>query len=85
MAKHQLRVEPLCRMCLAEGKVVAATTADHIEPHGGDINKFWLGRLQSLCTSYHSGRKQRLERDGFLPDVGSDGFPLDRNHPVYRT
>jgi len=46
MAKHQLRVEPLCRMCLAEGKVAAATTADHIEPHGGDINKFWLGKLQ---------------------------------------
>ena len=85
MARHQLRVEPLCAWCLREGRVTAARVADHIEPHHGDINKFWLNPLQSLGVPCHSGRKQRLERDGYLPDVGSDGLPLDPRHPVYRT
>jgi hypothetical protein len=28
--------------------------------------------------------KQRLETHGYLPDIGPDGWPLDRRHPVYR-
>ena len=55
-AKLQLKLEPLCRMCLAAGKIVPATCADHIEPHYGDANKFILGPLQSLCTACHSDR-----------------------------
>jgi hypothetical protein len=35
-ARFQLQREPLCAMCLAEGKVVAARIADHIEPHHND-------------------------------------------------
>jgi hypothetical protein len=80
---HQLRIEPLCRMCAAEDKVVAATVADHIEPWHGDVNKFWLGPLQSLCSHCHESRKKHLERRGYLPDVGPDGWPLDPRHPVY--
>ena len=30
---HQLRVEPLCRLCLEAGRVVPATVADHATPH----------------------------------------------------
>ena len=37
-AKHQLRVEPLCRLCKAKGLVVPATNADHFPAHGGDYN-----------------------------------------------
>jgi len=47
-ARYQLQHEPLCAMCLAEGKVVAARIADHIEPHKGDPVKFWNSKLQSL-------------------------------------
>lgn len=32
MREIVLREEPLCRMCLAEGRVTAATIADHIIP-----------------------------------------------------
>jgi hypothetical protein len=84
IAKHQLRVQPLCEMCLRQGKVTAATCADHIEPHHGDPNKFILGALQSLCTACHSGRKQSIEKRGYDTAVGIDGWPLDPNHPVYR-
>jgi 5-methylcytosine-specific restriction enzyme A len=39
-ARRQLQKEPLCAMCLAEGKVIAARVADHIEPHHNDPVKF---------------------------------------------
>jgi 5-methylcytosine-specific restriction endonuclease McrA len=84
MAKHQLRIEPLCATCLAAGKVTAATVADHVTPHRGDVNSFWTGRLQSLCSRCHESTKKLVERHGYLPDVGVDGLPIDKNHPVYR-
>jgi hypothetical protein len=38
------------RDVLAEGLIVAARIADHIEPHHNDPVKFWTGALQSLCA-----------------------------------
>jgi len=32
-ARRQLQYEPLCAMCLSEGRIVAARIADHVEPH----------------------------------------------------
>ena len=49
-ARFQLQREPLCALCLTEGKVVAARIADHIEPHHNDPIRFWNGKLQSLCA-----------------------------------
>ena len=57
-AKHQLRIEPLCRYCVERGVGTLATIADHIEPHRGDPNKFWLGALQSLCKPCHHHGKR---------------------------
>jgi 5-methylcytosine-specific restriction endonuclease McrA len=61
---HQLAIEPLCRMCLAEGRTEAATVADHITPHRGDPDLFWHSRLQSLCATCHSLFKQSQEKGG---------------------
>jgi 5-methylcytosine-specific restriction enzyme A len=84
MAKYQLRVEPLCAMCLAEGRgPVPARVADHIEPHHGDVNKFWLGKLQSLCSNCHECKKKFREKNGYDKGCDIDGWPLDPNHPVY--
>lgn len=58
----QLADEPLCRMCLAEGRVTPATVCDHVEPHRGDPIKFWAGPFQSLCGSHHSRDKQGEEQ-----------------------
>jgi hypothetical protein len=59
--------------------------------HHNDPNLFYRGALQSLCTPCHSGRKQSLEarerlieERGYSLDIGSDGYPLDPRHPVYR-
>jgi hypothetical protein len=83
-AKHQLRIEPLCRFCLEAGRVTAATIADHVEPHKGDINRFRLGKLQSLCQHCHVSRKHEIEIRGYATDIGLDGMPTDPRHPVYR-
>lgn len=64
----------------AEGRLVPATVADHIEPHHGDLVKF-RGPLQSLCATCHSSRKQQLERSGFVRGHDLAGVPLDPGHP----
>jgi 5-methylcytosine-specific restriction protein A len=82
-ARLQLMQEPLCRMCAREGRIEAATCADHIEPHRNDINKFY-GPIQSLCGSCHSKIKQQQEINGYSRAIGVDGWPIDEAHPVYR-
>jgi 5-methylcytosine-specific restriction protein A len=81
VARHQLRTEPLCAFCAARGIVEPATICDHVEPHHGDLNKFWLSKLQSLCASCHGSDKRSEERRGYRPDIGVDGSPLDARHP----
>ena len=81
---HQLRVEPLCSFCLERGAVTPATIADHVEPHCGDVNKFWLGKLQSLCIHCHTGRKHEVEVRGYFTGHDITGMPLDPRHPAYR-
>lgn len=53
-----LRRHPHCARCNAPANVV-----DHKTPHRGDQAIFWdRSRWQPLCTSCHSGAKQREER-----------------------
>ena len=82
-ARWQLTQFPLCAHCEAKGKVVAATVADHIEPHRGNHYAFWFGKLQSLCASCHNATKQQVEIRGFSTEIGADGLPTDRRHPFY--
>jgi hypothetical protein len=84
-AKHQLLIEPLCRMCHAKGSVVPATVADHITPHDGDWNEFRTGALQSLCVHCHNNLKQQIEVRGYTSEIAEDGWPLDPNHPTYHS
>ena len=81
--KAQLTEHPLCKFCLEQGRLTVATIADHVEPHRGDINQFWVGKLQSLCLQCHVSTKHFIELNGYRPDIGLDGWPLDPRHPVY--
>lgn len=80
LAQHQLSLEPLCRLCEAEGRLTPASVADHVSPHKGDEAAFWGGELQSLCKSCHDSAKARQERSGVLPGCSADGVPLDAAH-----
>jgi 5-methylcytosine-specific restriction endonuclease McrA len=72
----QLRAEPFCAFCLADGGVyTAATVADHVIPHRGDRQSFLNGKLQSLCKPHHDGDKQRMERAATPMRVDADGWP----------
>jgi 5-methylcytosine-specific restriction protein A len=68
-----LQEHPLCAMCEAEGRVVAAQEVDHIQP-------LWKGgtnerrNLQPLCIPHH--RAKSLQERWPRPSVGEDGWPL---------
>jgi 5-methylcytosine-specific restriction protein A len=85
LREHQLQEHPLCKFCLeGRGEVVPASVADHVEPHDGDPNKFFLRQLQSLCKPCHDSRKRFMKINGYAPDVGLDGWPIDPLHPANR-
>jgi hypothetical protein len=72
-------------MCLQQGRIRAATIVDHINPHAGDRNAFFLGKVQSLCAEHHDGEKRVTEQRGYSDRIGADGWPTDPRHPIYRT
>src|SRR5262245_2771130 len=80
--KLQLGRDPLCAFGSARGVVEPATICDHVTPHAGDVNNFWLGPFQSLCKRCHDSSKKVLEQRGYLPDIGIDGTPIDPRHPA---
>ena len=82
-ARHQLTVEPLCRMCKAQGKIERASVVDHIEKVDGDKFRFVFGKVQSLCKECHNRTKQQIEVRGYSADIGEDGFPIDKRHPFW--
>jgi 5-methylcytosine-specific restriction protein A len=83
-AKHQLRADPLCCLCMAKGVISPATVADHSPPHGGDYNQFLRGPIRSLCAPCHNGLQPAFRHSGFKCDIGEDGYPVDPKHPAYR-
>jgi 5-methylcytosine-specific restriction enzyme A len=85
LRQHQLRAQPLCQMCLKEGRTTPAEVVDHVVPHRGDWTAFRCGALQSLCKRCHDSTKKTIENKGFDPAIGADGYPLDPKHPVYQT
>jgi 5-methylcytosine-specific restriction endonuclease McrA len=81
---HQLQQHPLCRFCLDKGIVTPATVADHVEPHDGDVTRFYTGALMSLCAHCHNSRKKFMEINGYAPDISLSGWPSDPLHPSNR-
>src|SRR4029079_16234199 len=78
---RQLARQPSCVRCVAMGKQVRASVADHVVPHRGDAALFWdASNLQSLCMSCHSSDKAHIELHGYSTTVGSDGWPVDPKH-----
>lgn len=80
---RQLQRHPLCARCADRGVVVAAKVAHHIERHEGDLHKFYFGELRSLCAPCHDSIEQMIESRGYHTEIGVDGWPVDKAHPVY--
>ena len=57
-----LAQHPLCEHCEREGRTVAATDVDHVQPHeGNEALLFSMDNLQALCGTCHR-RKTASER-----------------------
>lgn len=58
LRKQVLSEEPLCRACLAEGRLMPSTDVDHIVPksQGGTDDR---SNLQGLCHKCHSRKTAR--------------------------
>ena len=82
--RHQLRLQPLCQMCLPLAASCPQLASITSSPIAGDYTKFRLGQLQSLCASCHNSTKKIIEQRGYDPAIGADGMPLDPRHPIYR-
>jgi 5-methylcytosine-specific restriction protein A len=61
LRKQQINRQPLCEMCLKEGRYEKATAVDHITEIRKGGARLDIENLQSLCWSCHS-RKTRSER-----------------------
>jgi 5-methylcytosine-specific restriction enzyme A len=68
--RKQLLAHTLCCFCLQRGIVTPAAICDHVEPHHGDVNKFWLAPFQSLRNWCHDSAKKFVV---YRPDIGLDG------------
>ena len=88
LRRLKLCEHPLCQSCLQLGYIEAATAVDHRQPikSGGDPYPP-LEQLASLCESCHKQktRHEQLGQDYLKKGCDVFGYPLDRNHPWYRT
>jgi 5-methylcytosine-specific restriction enzyme A len=58
-----LALNPICVICLREGKVTAATVVDHIVAHKGNKDLFWdRSNWQAACKPCHDAKT--ISQDG---------------------
>lgn len=77
----QLRHHPLCKRCLEQGRIVAATVVHHTTPHKGDYTLFMQGEVASSCKPCHDSIEQSIERLGYEKGNDDTGQPIDPQHP----
>lgn len=52
-------LRPVMSRCHAGGRVAAAVQVDHVDPHRGDLGKFWdRSNWQSLCRACGARKSQ---------------------------
>lgn len=81
---HYLRKHPLCVCCLANDETSAAEVIDHVEPHRGDMVKFWdRGNWQGLCWRCHREIKSVMEASWDRGEIDTKHLHLDRQLPEF--
>jgi len=85
ISKMNLKRNPLCTRCTAAGRTHESELSHHIEawrPGFAELN-FWYGPLDALCFDCHAEVHGRPARLPYQRDIGSDGFPIDSQHPFW--
>jgi 5-methylcytosine-specific restriction enzyme A len=80
----KLAHSPLCSVCYAAGRHVAAKDVDHLDPHDGPSDPlFWLWEnLDSKCHSCHS-RKTATTDSTFANRRDSNATSTNRAHTAW--
>lgn len=74
--------DPLCVCCHAHGAVHVATVLDHVEPHKGDMAKFWnSNNWQGLCEWCDKNLKRSIENDFLKGRLQASDLNLNRIVP----
>jgi 5-methylcytosine-specific restriction protein A len=78
----QLRKEPLCRMCKADGRITPAVMVDHIIPIEGrdDPRRLDEDNLQSLCRTCHDVKHKGISTLRQKNDEGGSSGPKGIPH-----
>ena len=87
LRKLKLQVNPLCEVCLNEGRITSAVAVDHIVPVSKGGDPYPPLHHMDLCCSPCHNRKTRFEQQNKpLTAKGCDVFgnPLDPNHDWYK-
>lgn len=80
--KRQLSAHPMCKPCLARGRITPATVCHHKDKASkANPATFYDGPFESLCAPCHDSDAQSQERRGYSNEIGLDGWPTDENHP----
>lgn len=59
---------PMCKICLEDGRVTMATVVDHIKPHKGDQRLFWdQNNWQALCETCHNRKTRTDDMGAWIP------------------
>lgn len=54
------QADPFCASCRSEGRLEVWTDLDHIQPHRGDLARFWdVTNLAGLCHRHHAQKTGR--------------------------
>jgi len=69
-----LSAEPLCRVCMAKGRVTAAVAVDHIVPRAKGGGDDWAN-LQPICESCHLAKSAADRGAKLRPRINVDGWP----------
>jgi len=86
--KLKMQYEPLCQLCLKQGRIEPAAAVDHVVPiNRGGAPFPALDGLMSLCASCHNQktRHEQLGEDYAIKGCDVFGRPLDPNHHWNKT
>lgn len=71
-----LAEHPLCERCLLQEIVTEATVVHHIDPHRGDLDKFWNGPFEGLCKPHHDSQGQLEDHGKVVIQFDAAGWPI---------
>ncbi len=88
LRERKLAANALCEPCMRRGKLVIATTVDHVVSIASGGPAFpTLDGLMSMCASCHNTKTSAVDRPGGsgvrFPGCDASGLPVDPAHPFF--